>query len=155
LLDRAAALVGLLAGEATWSRGSPPMGDVSDAAIVAALRRQMTIATAKQAIAAGNLANVNTPGYRAREATFTDALDRELGSAGRLSTSNPNHVAGAVPSPVDSAEANGLPSRRDGNNVQLDRELLSMVEAAADFSAAQTVLAGKFRLIRYAINEGR
>jgi flagellar basal body rod protein FlgB len=52
-------------------------------------------------------------------------------------------------------EVTGLATRRDGNNVQLDRELLSMSRASADFSAAQTVLAAKFRLVRYAINEGR
>jgi len=132
------------------------MGDVSDAAIVSALRRQMTIATAKQAVAAGNLANVDTPGYRAREVDFSAALDRQLGSAEQLATNHASHLAGTVPtSTVRSQETRGLAARRDGNNVQLDHELLSMVEAAADFSAAQTVLAGKFRLIRYAINEGR
>jgi flagellar basal body rod protein FlgB len=44
---------------------------------------------------------------------------------------------------------------RDGNTVQLDRELLTMGRAGGDFSAAQTALAAKFRLVRYAINEGR
>ena len=48
-----------------------------------------------------------------------------------------------------------LPPRRDGNTVELDRELLKMNRAAGDFSAAQTALAAKFRLVRYAINEGR
>ena len=38
----------------------------SDSAVLAALRRQMTIAAAKQAVAASNLANVNTPGYKAQ-----------------------------------------------------------------------------------------
>ena len=52
-------------------------------------------------------------------------------------------------------DAEGLAARRDGNTVQLDRELLNMSRAAGDFSAAQTALAAKFRLVRYAINEGR
>lgn len=49
----------------------------------------------------------------------------------------------------------GLPAHRDGNTVQIDRELLTMGRAAGDFAAAQTALAAKFRLVRYAINEGR
>ena len=49
----------------------------------------------------------------------------------------------------------GLEARRDGNNVQLDRELLAMSTANGEFNAAQTILAAKFRLVRYAINEGR
>ena len=47
------------------------------------------------------------------------------------------------------------PARRDGNTVQLDRELLTMNRASGDFAAAQTALAAKFRLVRYAINEGK
>ncbi len=43
------------------------MNRISDAALVAALRRQMTIAAAKQVAAAGNLANIDTPGYKAVE----------------------------------------------------------------------------------------
>ena len=44
----------------------------------------------------------------------------------------------------------------DGNGeTQIDRELLTMTSAAGDFARAQTALAAKFRLVRYAINEGR
>ena len=39
--------------------------------------------------------------------------------------------------------------------MQVDRELLAMTKAAGDFSRAQTALTAKFRLVRYAINEGR
>ena len=51
----------------------------SDSAVIAALRRQMTVAVARQAAAAGNLANIDTPGYQAQEADFGDALDEQAG----------------------------------------------------------------------------
>jgi flagellar basal-body rod protein FlgB len=132
------------------------VGDiVTDAAITAALARQMTRAVQQQAVAAGNLANLDTPGYRTKEVRFDDALDAELG-AGSLSATNPRHFgAAAERAGADPVDAVGLASRRDGNNVQLDRELLNLGQAAGDFSAAQSVLAAKFRLVRYAINEGR
>jgi flagellar basal-body rod protein FlgB len=114
------------------------MPEITDAALVATLRRQMTISVAKQVAAAGNLANVDTPGYKAVEPTFAEALDQQLS-----------------PDDVRMEEIPGLEARRDGNTVQLDRELLRMGRAAGDFSAAQTALAAKFRLIRYAINEGK
>jgi flagellar basal-body rod protein FlgB len=129
---------------------------ISDAAITAALGRQMTQAVARQAVAAGNLANLDTPGYRTKEVQFADVLDGEL-SVGVITTTNAGHIgplAGAT-TPTQAGEASGLAPRRDGNNVQLDRELLGMTKAAGDFTAAQTVLAAKFRLVRYAINEGR
>ena len=133
------------------------MGEITnDAAIMAALGRQMTRAVQSQAVAAGNLANLDTPGYRTKEVQFADTLDPELGPAG-LSATHPRHFGVATSSPAspDVRETDGLAARRDGNNVQLDRELLALGRAAGDFTAAQTVLAAKFRLVRYAINEGR
>lgn len=129
------------------------MSEVNDAALVAALRRQMTIAAARQVIAAGNLANVNTPGFRAREVDFSAALDDTLSQP--LAVTHPAHLRSESGSPVAARETEGLQARRDGNTVQIDRELLAMTSAAGEFQRAQTALAAKFRLVRYAINEGR
>jgi flagellar basal-body rod protein FlgB len=131
------------------------VGEIRDTAIVDALRRQMAIAAAKQVVAAGNLANVNTPGYRARAVDFTAALERELGGTIPLAGTAEGHLGGALPQTVATEEIEGLPERRDGNNVQIDRELLTMTSAAGEFARAQTALAARFRLVRYAINEGR
>ena len=127
------------------------MPEISDAAILAALGRQLNNAVAKQTVAASNLANLDTPGYRTRDVSFDDALDSELGGLRRTSAS---HLS-TSPVEGDAVEVQGLASRRDGNNVQLDRELLALSRAAGDFSRAQTALTAKFRLVRYAINEGR
>jgi flagellar basal-body rod protein FlgB len=125
----------------------------SDSAVLAALRQQLTLAAARQAVASSNLANVNTPGYRAQEADFGSALEEKLGDG--LHLTNARHLAGVEPSGPSSHEAEGLAARRDGNNVQIDRELLTMTQAAGEFARAQTALAAKFRLVRYAINESR
>jgi flagellar basal-body rod protein FlgB len=121
---------------------------ISDTSTIDALRRQMAIAVARQVASAGNLANVDTPGYKAREVNFSETLKNKLAPVNSTFPAAPN--GGIV-----LQEAEGLQARRDGNTVQLDRELLSMSRAAGDFAAAQTALAAKFRLVRYAINEGR
>ena len=120
------------------------MNTISDSAIIAALGKQMNRAVARETVASSNLANLDTPGYKAKTVSFADALDDQL-------------TAAAAPAAKDEpivSEAAG-PAKRDGNTVQLDRELYSLNHAAADFSAAQTALSAKFRLVRYAINEGR
>jgi flagellar basal-body rod protein FlgB len=133
------------------------MSEVNDATIVAALRRQMTIAVAREVTASSNLANLDTPGYRAREVAFDQALDRQMGGGAVLAATNPRHFGSAASSngAPPTRETDGLQARRDGNTVQLDRELIAMAEASGDFAKAQTALAAKFRLVRYAINEGR
>ena len=119
------------------------MNSISDSAIVAALGRQLNRAVARQQVAASNLANIDTPGYRAQDVRFAETLDATLQTTG---------AGGDVPIVT---ETSGAAVRRDGNSVQVDREMLNMTRAAGDFSAAQTALAAKFRLVRYAINEGR
>lgn len=127
------------------------MNDISDSAVIDSLRRQMTVSVARQVASAGNLANVDTPGYQTKEVSFDDTL------AGQIATrsTDPRHISVGTASGIQVKNAADLPARRDGNNVQLDRELLAMGKAAGDFAAAQTALAAKFRLVRYAINESR
>ena len=133
------------------------MNDLTDAAVINALRRQMTTAAAKQVVASGNLANVNTPGFKAKEFEFSDALSKQLVGGPGLSVTSSKHISGKGDdlSLARTKEVDGLPERRDGNTVQIDRELLTMGAAAGEFARAQTALAAKFRLVRYAINEGR
>lgn len=128
------------------------MPQISDANILAALGRQLNTAVARQTVAASNLANLDTPGYRTRDVSFDAALDDQLGAIRRT---NDKHLGGPADDGAPTEETEGLQSRRDGNNVQVDRELLAMTKAAGDFSRAQTALTAKFRLVRYAINEGR
>ena len=70
-------------------------------------------------------------------------------------TAHAGHLGQPMTSPIRTEEVRDTPARRDGNTVVLDHELLTMNRAAGDFSAAQTALAAKFRLVRYAINDGR
>lgn len=132
------------------------MNDLSDAAVMNVLRERMTFAAGKQVVASGNLANLNTPGYKAKEFDFSDTLTRMLAGGPPLATTNVRHISmGDSMSAASTKEADGLAAKRDGNNVQVDRELLKLTEAAGEFSRAQTALAAKFRLVKYAISEGR
>lgn len=129
------------------------MGDMSDAAVVGALRRAMTLAAAKQVVSASNLANVNTPGYKAKELSFAATLD-EMSMP--LATTDAGHFSSAsLAEPSSDTQDVDGPARRDGNTVQLDRELLAMSRAGGEFARAQTALSAKFRLVKYAIQESR
>ena len=55
----------------------------SEREVLAALQRQMQLAAAKQAVSASNLANLNTPGYRAQEADFGSTLEDKLAALKR------------------------------------------------------------------------
>jgi flagellar basal-body rod protein FlgB len=130
---------------------------IADRSIMAALGRQLTMTVAKQSVAASNLANINTPNYRTREVSFDDSLNQAIFGGEKLAVTQPGHFTGEPDptTPRQLQDADGLATRRDGNNVELDRELLHMSRAGSDFSAAQTALSAKFRLVRYAISESK
>ena len=105
----------------------------SDAAITAALGRQMTRAVQRQAVAASNLANLDTPGYRTKEITFAAALDDELGASGVI-TSDPRHFgaymkAEAVLARLEQAGTAGA-------------DALRLAPVAQPFARRRTVLMG-------------
>lgn len=129
----------------------------SDAQMMSALRRSLSLAAAKQVVSSSNLANLSTPGYKAREVDFDETLSQRVGSGGRLAVTNSRHL-GAGPEAgggIETRPSEEGAARRDGNTVQVDRELLNMTRASGEFARAQTALAAKFRLVRYAINESR
>ena len=127
------------------------MNTIDDAALVEALRQQMTKSVARQVAASGNLANVDTPNYKAVEPTFADALKGQL----QMTATRANHINPGDANKAGMREIKDAVARRDGNTVELDRELLTMQRASGDFSAAQTALAAKFKLVRYAISESK
>lgn len=127
------------------------MNTIDDAALVEALRQQMTKSVARQVAASGNLANVDTPNYKAVEPTFADALKGQL----QMTATRANHINPANPNTSGMREIQDAAARRDGNTVELDCELLTMQRANGDFAAAQTALAAKFKLVRYAISESK
>ena len=124
---------------------------------MSALRRTLSLAAAKQVVSSSNLANLSTPGYKAQEVDFDETLDQQVGGgvAWRSPTAATSVAAVEAGDGVATRDAEDGAARRDGNTVQVDRELLNMTRAAGEFARAQTALAAKFRLVRYAINESR
>ena len=124
------------------------MGDISDATLIAELRRNLTASVARQSTSASNLANLNTPGYHTQQATFADALTKELETTLPMTATSAQHLTGTLDGGPQTEDVPGLAAKRDGNTVQLDRELLEMTTASLDFQRAQTALAAKFRLVK-------
>lgn len=102
------------------------------------LERYMDVLALRQKVAASNIANADTPGYKTRDVDFQAAFRSAL--------------AGAEP---NVAEVGGLPVKNDGNDVSLDREARLIAENAMRFNAASNLLRGHIRMLKQAIQEGR
>ena len=73
------------------------MNTIDDAALVEALRQQMTKSVARQVAASSNLANVDTPNYKAVEPSFADALKGQL----QMTATRANHINPANPNAIE------------------------------------------------------
>lgn len=88
----------------------------------------------RQAVAAVNVANADTPGFRAQALpSFADTLDGQ-----GLRTTRPAHIgAGSAPAARPfAAEGEAAPN---GNTVSLEAEMFASVEAAREHSRALAV----------------
>lgn len=85
-----------------------------------------------------NIANVETPGFHAKRAHFEDSLRRAI------ETGRPDQVAVSTTTTTD-------PTRVDGNNVRLDRELTGLAENALKQQLVTEALNAQYRIIRTAI----
>ena len=92
------------------------------------LTRGLTYATARHSLLAQNVANVETPGYQARDLVFEDFLKppRQPGPRRHCPRACPRWGrAGACRALVLAADADG---RADGNDVQLHRQMARLAE---------------------------
>ena len=80
------------------------MSGITDAELVSALRRQMTIAAARQVAAAGNLANIDTPNFKAVEVSFAEALDSKMTAP---VATQPGHLGQPMIEPDSNARSAG------------------------------------------------
>lgn len=107
---------------------------------------------------ASNVANADTPNYKARDFDFTQALQSALGhrsNAGALQVdrTSPAHLVG-VGGGTGSADVKyrmPVQSSIDGNTVELDTELGQFTDNAVRFQADLTFVSSQIRLLQIAI----
>lgn len=114
------------------------MTDLTAAAIHSALSGL----AARQRVLADNVANVETPGFRAGRVDFESSLQRALsgGDPGRATPSTTRSTAAPQP---------------NGNNVSLDEEIVALTDTGLRYQFMVEALNGKYRLLRTAIGTAR
>lgn len=101
------------------------------------LERYMDLLSSRQKVVASNIANADTPGYKAQDIDFQfEFMSLAKGESPQI------------------INAQGLTEKTDGNNVNLDREARLLSENQMRFNLASTLVRGKFKSIQEAIQGG-
>ena len=102
---------------------------------------------ARLALIAENVANADTPGYRARDLPdFSDIFEQ---SAPSLRQTRPGHLPAITDSPAP-IEMNGIASL-DGNTVSLETELVRAAEVRQDHAMALAIYRSTSDIVRSAL----
>lgn len=113
---------------------------------------------------AHNLANVNTPGFKRSEVIFQDKLAAALnaldGNTAQIARTHPRHLPAGGPASLREVEPEVVVRaetslRPDGNNVDLDSEIVKLSENQLLYRSLTQILRMKLSQLRTVINEGR
>jgi flagellar basal-body rod protein FlgB len=116
------------------------------------LEHAMTYHRERHTVLAGNVANLDTPGYRPMDLSQVDPA----GAPGPLATTDerhlpaPDEVAGGFRSFSDA----GAFQSADGNAVNLERELAKVDANRIRYSTSGELVSRRLALLRYAAGDG-
>lgn len=117
----------------------------------------LTIRNDKLEVISGNLANANTPGYKARGIDFQQAMARAQHSSGQSMTrTHEKHLSGGMVSTSDIGfRIPSQPDTGDGNSVEVQRERNEFLDTGMRYQATVEFLNGKIKGMKKAISGGQ
>jgi len=112
----------------------------------------LTLRAQRTEVLAANLANADTPGFKARDFDFSETLGRTNSAAMALKTSRPQHTGGEMGRAAESlAYRNPYQPSLDGNTVEAEEELARFAENSVAYQASLMFVNGRIRGLRAAI----
>jgi flagellar basal-body rod protein FlgB len=106
----------------------------------------------RQRVLADNIANADTPGYTRQDLPF-DAQLREV--INRPGLAHAARAAEVEEIPLHTHPDYDSPRRLDGNNVNIEREMVGVAKNTLQYETAIQMLSMKFRALKSAIHEGK
>ena len=143
-----------------------------DSTPIPLLEQVVNFTESRHGVLAGNIANLDTPGYRTRDLSpelfqqrLKDAVESRrsgpqayngygsYGNYGPLSKSDMHTSSGKYESIREVADSVKGLLRHDENNVGLEKQINQMVKNQVEHNLAVSVMSAQFRLLRAAITE--
>jgi flagellar basal-body rod protein FlgB len=117
------------------------------------LEQALKYSSTKQKAISHNIANVDTPNYKAKNVTFKTDLSNSM----QALKTNEKHVdfSGGQSTGVKVNTSTGTLYNHNGNNVDIDKEMASLAENQIYFNAVADRLSSKFNSLKTVIKGGK
>lgn len=127
--------------------------------VMVGLKKELDAGALRQRVIADNIANINTPNFKKSTVEFESLLKKALGRAPvELVTTHPRHFGGrpVLAELQPEVRVNGATSMRaDGNNVDIDEEMVNLSANGIKYQAAARELSERYSLLSLVITGGR
>ncbi len=127
---------------------------------MALLERSLDLRSRNQKLIVSNLANLDTPNYKAFKMLVADEMGTAAGGEGQVTMTRtrsshitPRRGAGETQR-VERIAHNPHSIRGDGNTVELEREMSHLAENTLMYNTATRLVANKFNLLKSVIKGG-
>ncbi|MFV0278651.1 MAG: flagellar basal body rod protein FlgB [Parahaliea sp.] len=114
----------------------------------------LTLRAQRTKLLAANIANTDTPGYKARDIDFAAAIQKESDALGlRLTSTNQRHIDSSGLGAGEAAAKYRVPlqSSVDGNTVETWREQKAFMDNALRYQASLSFLDSRIKSVRSAL----
>ena len=129
--------------------------EIFNRSLLESLQYAMDVSSYKNAVIAENIANIDTPGYKAKKVDFRKSIGEIFSSQGKMGLvkTNERHIDGKKnPENVFFVEYRNSPSlRNDGNDVNIDLEMYEMSSNGLLYSELSQITGHQFTKIKTAI----
>ncbi|MDR0140558.1 flagellar basal body rod protein FlgB [Bacillus sp. JHAA] len=109
----------------------------------------------KQKVLTNNIANIDTPNYKAKKVSFRNLLDQETSNLEAVKTDY-RHVdftgSGDDYSIVSGSDTS---YQQNGNNVDIDKEMTDLAENQINYQALVERMSGKFNSLKTVLTGGK
>lgn len=130
----------------------------TDLPILQALRSKMDWHQARQRVLAENVANADTPGYRAQDLKaldFDEAIPAK-GTGVSVATTNPRHIAAASiegDQRFKTAKGGKYQITPDGNQVVLEEQMMKVTANQMDYQTVTALYTRSLKILRTALSK--
>lgn len=128
---------------------------IGNDSVTAMLQKALDGTWERQKAIANNIANQETPGYKAQKVSFEDALEREMKNYAGASDQKEQSVQGILNSEIKFYSDNSSSERLDGNNVNIESENIEMAKTQIQYQYLIRSMTDMISRLRYAVTEGR
>ncbi|MFT9371970.1 flagellar basal body rod protein FlgB [Liquorilactobacillus hordei] len=112
------------------------------------LKNSLDASALRSETISSNIANVNTSDYKAKRVEFENQLSSALG----LTTTNKNHIGIGSANQARVTTDNTTSVDKNGNNVDLDIEMVNQSTNELYYSSVVSQLNGRYQMLNYVLN---